>query len=95
MIIKTKKIESLVEDPRSVDKASIINGAGNISKIGRIKSYTNFRVKLFKSKITVRPDFLVKSQLLAELSSKPGFLTSRARLTFVTLRQVYIKTLIL
>lgn len=42
----------------------------------------------------VRSDFLAKSQLLAELSSEPSFLNSRARLIFVKLRQAYIKALI-
>lgn len=75
-------METSTRDPIFVIKSSIINGVDrHDNKVSRIKP-----------KNMVIPDFLVKSKLLIKLSFGAGFLTFRARLTFVNLRQVFIKT---
>lgn len=69
---------------KSVDKANTINRVGGNSEVGRVKS-----------KNMIIPESLAKSKSLVKPSFRMGFLTSRARLAFIKLKQVFIKALIL
>lgn len=82
-MLKIISIELLSGNPIFVGKSNIVDEVSGDNEIGQTKS-----------KNVVMPNSLAKSKSLVELSSEASFLTFRARLVFIKLRQTFIKTLI-
>lgn len=87
-------MKSVAKNPKPIVEESIVDKVGIDNAIGRAKFQVDSQMKSSKSKNMIRP-CLAKLHLLLEPSFRPGFLTSRARLVFAELRQVFIKMLIL
>lgn len=94
MILKTKEIKPIAEDPKALGMDNTVDRADSGNEIGRAKPQIDSQVKLSKSKHKIRSS-LARSQLLAEPSSGYNFQTSKARLLFAELRQMFIETPIL
>lgn len=71
---------------KSVSKNNNVDRNGGDNKVNRTKPQVNFQTKLANSKNKIRPDFLVKSKLLAKPSFRVDFLAFGARLAFAKLR---------
>lgn len=85
----------LVDILWSVGQNSKIDGVGGDSEIGKAKPWLYSQAKLSKFKNMIKSDFLAKFKLSVRPRSRLYFLTSRARLAFVELRQVFIELPIL
>lgn len=83
-MLKMTVIKLIVKDLESEIEDSIIDKVSINSKVDKIKSWINSQlIKLFKTKLFIKQSF--------ELS----FLTPRARLAFIILRQAFTKILII
>lgn len=83
-MLKTTLVKLLVKDSVSISEGNIIDRVdSNVNKLGKAKS-----------KNMVICDFLAKSKSFIKLSSRSSFLTLKARLAFIKLRQAFIKALI-
>lgn len=78
-------VKSLARDLISVGKGNTFNKVGD----------GDSKVDQAKSKNMIISEYLTKSKLLVKANLKAGFLTSRARLVFIKLKQVFIEVLIL
>lgn len=76
-ILKMTGVEYSIKDLESISEESNIDEINHNSKIGGgklgAKPQANSWTKLSKCKNTVRPNFLAKSKLLIESSSRTGF----------------------
>lgn len=77
-----------------INKNIIIDNISIDNNISRKKSQAYFQEKIFKFKNIRKPNFLIKSKLLAKPSFKQGFSIPKIRLGFEKLRQVLFEVLI-
>lgn len=94
-MLRIIEAEPLIENLISINKDRNIDEIDNNSKVVGIKFQGNSQAKLAKSNNIIRPDFLDKSKLLVEISSKSGFFILKVRLAFAKLRQAFSQPSIL